>query len=255
MLADGQQAPSGNRVAAFDMNQLMLTEHDGVARQPGRRFAQHHPVRWRHRLHALGHADFLADGGVSQRPRTDRAGDHLAGIEAYPHPQVQMVEVSDFAGEPLRRFLQAQGRHTGPNRVVLQRYGRAEHGHDAVAGELVHGAAVTLHHRHRAINQLGHDLAQPLGTHRRGDVHRMHHVGEQNSHLLVLAMFGRVREARTALATELGRRGQSGAARTAREAPLTHGTATVAVVVHPSIVSPPVSDVPHIAVPSTHECW
>ena len=48
--------------------------------------------------------------------------------------------------------------------MVLQRDRRAEHRHDAVTGGLVHGAAVTLHHRSAAVGQLGHDLAQPLRT-------------------------------------------------------------------------------------------
>ena len=58
----------------------------------------------------------------------------------------------------------------------------------AVAGELVHRAAVPLHHRRAAVDQLGHDLAQPLRPDRRRDVHRMHHVGEQHRHLLVLGV-------------------------------------------------------------------
>ena len=44
----------------------------------------------------------------------------------------------------------------------------------------------TAHHRCRAVDQLGHDLAQALHVHRGRDVHRAHHVGEQHSHLLVL---------------------------------------------------------------------
>ena len=36
------------------------------------------------------------------------------------------------------------------------------------------------------VDQRGHDLAQPLRPDRRRDVHRMHHVGEQNGDLFVL---------------------------------------------------------------------
>jgi hypothetical protein len=63
---------------------------------------------------------------------------------------------------------------------------RAEHGHDAVTGELVHRPAIALHHRRAAVSELGHDLAQPLRTHRRRDVHRVDHVGEEDRDLLVL---------------------------------------------------------------------
>jgi hypothetical protein len=70
--------------------------------------------------------------------------------------------------------------------VVLQRHRCAEHGHDPVAGELVHRAAVPLYNCDTAVSKVGHDLSQPLGAHRRGDVHRVDHVGEENGNLLVL---------------------------------------------------------------------
>ncbi len=47
--------------------------------------------------------------------------------------------------------------------MVLQSDRRAEHRHDAVAGELVHCSAVALHHRGGAIDQVGHDLTQSFG--------------------------------------------------------------------------------------------
>ena len=56
----------------------------------------------------------------------------------------------------------------------------------AITGELVHRAAVPVHHRRSAVDQLGHDFAQPLGPYSRRDIHRVHHVGEQHGHLLVL---------------------------------------------------------------------
>ena len=70
--------------------------------------------------------------------------------------------------------------------MVLQRDWCAEHRHDAVAGELAQRPAVTLHHRCGTVQQLGHDLAQPLRPDGRRDVHRMHDIGEQHRHLLVL---------------------------------------------------------------------
>jgi hypothetical protein len=48
-------------------------------------------------------------------------------------------------------------------------------------------APVSLNNGGATVGQVGHDLAQPLGTHRRGDVHRMDDVGEQNRHLFVRA--------------------------------------------------------------------
>ena len=55
--------------------------------------------------------------------------------------------------------------------MILQRYWRAKERHDAVAGELIDGPAIPLDHNRRAIDQLRHDLPQPLRTHRGGDIH------------------------------------------------------------------------------------
>jgi hypothetical protein len=39
-------------------------------------------------------------------------------------------------------------------------------------------ALIALHHHRRAVDRHGHDLAQPLRTNHRGDVHRVDHIGE-----------------------------------------------------------------------------
>jgi hypothetical protein len=83
--------------------------------------------------------------------------------------------------------LNAQRRTTGANGVVFQRH-RREHRHDPVAGELCYHCSITLHHLCSVVGELGHDLAQPLRTHRRGDVHRVDHIGEENRDLLVLGV-------------------------------------------------------------------
>ena len=97
--------------------------------------------------------------------------------------------------------------------MILQRGRRAEHRHDAVAGETADRAAVPLHHHRRTIDQFGHDLAQPLRTDRCRNVHRMNNIGEQHRYLLVLRRSSGVCERCTALVTELGVGRQFGAAR------------------------------------------
>ena len=100
------------------------------------------------------------------------------------------------------------------------------------------------------LDQLGHDLAQPLGTHRCRDVHRMYNIGEQHRHLLVLRRSSGVCDWRAALATELGCAAYLSAARPAGHSGRRQRTATVLNAVHVSIVSPLLRDVRHIAVPS-----
>jgi hypothetical protein len=119
----------------------------------------------------------------------------------------------------------------------FQRDRRAEHRHDPVTGPLCDRAAVPLHHRRAAVGELGHDLAQPLRTHRRGDVHRVDHVGEQHRHLLVLGMCIVRRNRSTALITELRVRRQFSAARPAHQGCRRHLTGPAAVV-QVAIVSP-----------------
>src|ERR1700752_1815481 len=133
--------------------------------------------------------------------------------------------------------------------MILQRRRRTENRHDAVTGELVHCAAVLRYHRGGMLDQLAHDLAQPLRTHRRRDVHRMNNIGEQHRYLLVLRQSSGVCERCTALVTELGVGWQFGATRPTEDPRCGQATATLPAGVHVSIVSLLVSDVRHIAVP------
>ncbi len=72
--------------------------------------------------------------------------------------------------------------------MILQRHRRTEHRHDPVASEFVDRAAVPLYNGGTAVSEVGHDFPQPLCAHRRRDVHRMNHIGEENCHLLVLCV-------------------------------------------------------------------
>ena len=234
------QQPTGGhrRVGTLDLNQLRFAESRSALNQPRGRRTEHHSARRCRRFHPLRHADLLTDGGVTERPRTDLTGDHLTGVQSHPQLEVHTVALLDVDRKPLGLLLDAQGRQTGTNGVVLQRHRRAEHRHDPVAGELVHRAAVTLHYCRAAVGQLGHDLAQPLRTHRRGDVHGMHHVGEQHRHLLVLGRCRGSRNRRTALVTELrsSAAAQYRTTRTPRLPPSSHAASPLSF--HVTIVSP-----------------
>ena len=82
---------------------------------------------------------------------------------------------------------------------------------------------------------------------RRGDVHRVDHIGEQNRHLLVLRRSADLCNRCTALITELGVQRQFRATRTTRQSCCCQRTTSV---VHANIVSLLVNDVRHIAVPT-----
>src|ERR1700752_5119614 len=100
--------------------------------------------------------------------------------------------------------------------VVLERDRRAESGHDPVAGDLIDRAAISLDDLRGTIDQVGHDLAESLGSESRRDVHRMDHIGEQHRHLLVLGVTVDSGDRRSARVTEAGAVTQFGVARSAR---------------------------------------
>jgi hypothetical protein len=247
----GDQATSQDRfIGTLDTHHLRLTQSRSVINQSRGGRAKHHPTRRSDRLHPLSHPHLLTNRGVTERPRTDFPGDHLTGVQSNPQQQVDAVAVLDVGGKPVRLLLNCHRRQTRSNSVVLHCYRCAEHRHDPVTGELVHRAAIPLDHRRAALNQFGHDLAQPLGTDGRCNVHRMNNIGEQDGYLLVLSRLADVCDWRTALVTELGVRWQFGAARPTRQSSCCQCTATVLNAVHVSIVSPLLRDVRHIAVPS-----
>ena len=148
--------------------------------------AEHHPTRRGHGLHALGQADLFADRGVPGSTRADLPGDHLPGVQPDPQLKIHTVPLADLLGQITDGSVDVQGGPARPQGVVLQGERGTEDGHDPVAGELVQRAAVAAHHRRCPVEQPGHDLPQPLGPDRLRDVHRMHDVGEQHRHLLVL---------------------------------------------------------------------
>ena len=154
------------------------------------------------------------------------------------------------AGPPQRTPRSRAGSPWQPNmreRVVLQRDRGAEQGHDAIPGELVDRPAAALHHRRAQVKQRSHDLPEPLRAHHRGDVHRVHYVGEKHRHLLVLRRLGGVCDWRAALTAELVCCAQLCATRSAREARGRRCAAAVPAVIHVNMVSPLVKHVCHIA--------
>jgi hypothetical protein len=58
--------------------------------------------------------------------------------------------------------------------------------HDAVAGELVHRASIPLHQRPAPVGEIGHDLSEPLGSHRCRNVHSTHNIGGHHRYLGVV---------------------------------------------------------------------
>ena len=182
-----QQTTRGHGLhSPFDAHHLGLAQHRGMLHQPCGRLAQHHTAGRGNRFHPLRQSNVLTDCGVTRGTRTDFTGDDLSRIQADPQTEGRSVSTLDLGRQLRGLVLNAQRGEAGANRMILQGDWRSEHRHDPITGELVDRPAVALHDRRRSADQVRHDLAQPLRTHRRRDVHRVHHVGEQHSRLLVL---------------------------------------------------------------------
>ena len=171
---------------SLNAHHLGLTQHRRVLDQSCSGLAQHHSTGRGDRFHPLRHPYVLADGGITRRARTDITGDHLTGVQTDAQLQCNATAALEFTRESLCLTLNALSRKTRAERVIFQCHWRTEQRHDSVAGELVHRPAVALHHSRRTFDQLRHDFPQPLRPNRRSDIHRMHDVGEQHRHLLVL---------------------------------------------------------------------
>ncbi len=217
LVCHAQQPTGGHRlIGTLDLNQFRITEHRETINQSRGGRAEHHPTGRSDRLHPLSHPDLLTNGRVSKRPRTDVTGYHLTGVQTQAQTEVQTVTMLDLSRNPVGLLLNVYCGHAGAESVVLQRHRRTEYRHDPVTGELVHRAAVALNHRSTTLDQLGHDLAQPLRTNGCCDVHRMHHVGEQDGDLLVLRAGISVLDRGATPVTESRTLTQLGATRTAR---------------------------------------
>jgi hypothetical protein len=123
------------------------------------------------------------------------------------------VAVIDLRGERLHLVLNRQGGQADAKATILQRRWSAEHRHDAVTGELVHRAVVSLDHHRAAARDVGHDLAESFRPDSCGDVHRVHNIGEQHRHLLVLGVLAGLRDQGTARITKFSARPRLGAAK------------------------------------------
>src|SRR6202007_2911896 len=155
----------------LDVHNLALTQGNSILDEPYGRLTEHDTARRCHGFHPLGHAHLSTDRGVPEVAGADLAGDHLTGIQADAYPQIDPVSASDLNSHLPSNLLNLQSREARTKCMALQRDWRAEERHNPVTGELVHGAAIALHHSHRLTDQLGHHLTQPLRTKRRGDIH------------------------------------------------------------------------------------
>jgi len=185
----GELEDADRRARALDLELAEVLQLHEAVRQLGRALGQVRLAGLGQRLHPLREADRVADRRVlALAAGADRTGDHLTGVDPDPGG-----EVEPWAAAQLGRVLgdvveHLQGGVAGAPSMVLVGDRRAEDGHDAVAGELVDGAREALDCAGEDGEEALHDLAPLLRVLPLGEVHRAAHVGEEDRHLLALAI-------------------------------------------------------------------
>jgi hypothetical protein len=145
-------------------------------------------------FHALCQADRVSLGRVVHAQIvTDRADDHLAGVDADPHGEVEPARQSKLIRVGVEGVTQMQRGIAGALGVILMRDWRTEQRHDAVAGEFVDVAFEALDSFRQDSEEALHDLQPLLRIHLLGQRHRALDVGEQHGHQLALALEGGAR--------------------------------------------------------------
>jgi hypothetical protein len=146
-LGGGQEPTRGHwSDSTLDRHLLKFTQLSYPLDKPRRRLAEHHPTGRCDGFHSLRHPYLLADRRVTAWTGTHFASDHLARVQPYPQPQHDTVAPSYHRAESLRLLLDVKRSHAGTKCMVLQGSRRTKHCHQSIAGELVDGAAILLHH-------------------------------------------------------------------------------------------------------------
>jgi len=133
---------------------------DGVTREAVGRVAEQDLARAGDALEPLRDVDCVPGG---ERVATDRVtGDHLPAVHTYADGDLDAVDRFEILVEDGDRVAQLGGRTKRSQGVVLVQHRRPEHGHDRVAHELLHGAAVALEDVPRHLVVAGEDAPDLL---------------------------------------------------------------------------------------------
>src|SRR3990172_5343402 len=141
------------------------------------------------RLQARGQVHGVSLGGVVHAEVVpDLADDHEPRIHADPEGDPLAAAPLKLVADLPHGLLDRQRRFHRARRVVLQGEGRAEQGHDPVAGELVHRALVPVDLRQHHLEEAIHQVVELLRVELLGEAGEVLEVGEEDGDLLALAL-------------------------------------------------------------------
>ena len=146
--------------------------------QPAGELADDDLVRSCRGLELRGNAHRLS--GDEALARVRRSGDDLAGLDPDPDLEPDPVLLRELLVERRDTDADVEGGACRAQRVVLVRDRDAERRHDCVAGELLHGAAVSRDRRRDRLEVALQDAPERLGIERLGERHRLDDVDEED---------------------------------------------------------------------------
>ena len=105
------------------------------------------------------------------------------GIKADPQLRAHPMFAFKFAARVSQPFQHRKRRAARPQRRVLERDRRTEHGHDAIAGKTLDDAAVLVHGIFHQLGEAAHQRKGPFLSRLLGKSREAHHVCEQDGDL------------------------------------------------------------------------
>ena len=198
--------PGAEHPIGLDRRSLAAQRHPAERLQPdvplhqrcGRRTEEDLP-RLRERLQSRSDVQGVADRRhLRLLPHPNPRHHDRPCVE--PHPDLRTLGAGHLQRGPLPLQAAAQGHRDqhSPMRMVLVTLGGADQGHDAVAQESAHRAAVATHLLVGDVEELPHEAMHGLGSDPLGQAGGADHVAEEHGDLAVLALGARgwPREAR-----------------------------------------------------------
>ena len=165
-----------------------VEEVEEVRRDPRRLIGHRDAARWRKLLHAGRQPDDMPlRGVVHAQVVADAAHDHLPGVQAHPHRELEPALTPHVLGERAELACQVQSGRTGALGVVFVGDRGAEERHDAVPGVLVDRALVPVNAVRKDAKQAIEEAVPLLGIDALGELHRPYDVGEEHGDQLALA--------------------------------------------------------------------
>ena len=181
---------------ALDLELAEVGEVQIAVREALGGFGHEHAARLRQRLHPLREPDCVTDSRVvATALGPDLARNDLSRVDADPGREAEAERAPQLGGVVTCQLAHPKRRVAGPLGMVLLRHRGSEHGHDAVAGELVDRAAELLYALAEQIEEALHDRPPLLRVDLFGQIHRSLYVGEHDRHLFALASSARRRRA------------------------------------------------------------